>query len=244
MTLGEADEAGAHLKRACAAARSANMRIFIHTHGNEFTRAGDSTPLDRMLKSAGNCFDTQADISWVKWAGANPAAFIRRYGAKVTSLHVKDIAATAVGREFGSFGPESFTIVGQGAVDWADVMRAALRPTCDTTSSKTNRLIPRSRFRTRSNISTKYVSDAISTGRLVPKHPLSAFRPTSRLMPRETPGKQALITFTRNGSGHVATLGSACRIGRQQHRHASSRAARSDRESRLVATRREPWGNY
>jgi sugar phosphate isomerase/epimerase len=125
MTLGEADEAGAHLKRACAAARSANMRIFIHTHGNEFTRAGDSTPLDRMLKSAGNCFDTQADISWVKWAGANPAAFIRRYGAKVTSLHVKDIAATAVGREFGSFGPESFTIVGQGAVDWADVMRAA-----------------------------------------------------------------------------------------------------------------------
>jgi sugar phosphate isomerase/epimerase len=125
ITPGEADKAGAHLKRACAAARSVNMRIFIHTHGNEFTRAGESTPLDRMLKSAGNCFDIQADISWVRWAGANPAAFIRRYGAKVTSLHVKDIAVTAIGREFGSFGPESFTIVGQGAVDWAEVMRAA-----------------------------------------------------------------------------------------------------------------------
>ena len=125
MTLGEAEEAGVHLKRACAAARSANMRVFVHTHGNEFTSAGESRPLDRMVQSAGNCFDIQADISWIKWAGADPAAFIRRYGTKVTALHVKDIAATAIGREFGSFGPESFTIVGKGSVDWAQVMRAA-----------------------------------------------------------------------------------------------------------------------
>ena len=99
-------------------ARLANMRIFVHTHGNEFTPAGDSKPLDRMLQSAGHCFDIEADIAWVKWAGADPAAFIRHYGAKVTSLHVKDIAAPAIGREFGSFGPESFTILGEGSVDW------------------------------------------------------------------------------------------------------------------------------
>ena len=101
------------------------MRVFIHTHGNEFTRAGKSKPLDRMLQAADNCFEIEADITWVKWAGANPAAFIRRYGARVTSLHVKDIAASAIGREFGSFGPESFTILGQGSVNWPGVMRAA-----------------------------------------------------------------------------------------------------------------------
>lgn len=125
MTVDDAVEAGAHLKRACAAARSANMRVFIHTHGNEFAGSGDSAPLDRMQRSADDCFDIQADIGWIKWAGADPAVFLRRYRAKVTSLHVKDIAAAAIGRELGSFGPESFPVVGQGSVDWPRLMRAA-----------------------------------------------------------------------------------------------------------------------
>lgn len=125
MSDAEADEAGTHLRRACTAARSANLRVFIHTHGNEFDHDGMSGPLDRMMQSANNCFDIQADISWVKWAGSEAAAFIDRYSGKVTSLHVKDIAAAAVGREFGSLGPDSFPVLGQGSVDWVAVMRAA-----------------------------------------------------------------------------------------------------------------------
>lgn len=125
MTLPEAEDAGAHLKRACAAARSANLRVFIHTHGNEFAPSGGTTPLDRMLQSAGNCFEIEADLAWVKWAGADPAAFIRRHGRRVSSLHVKDIAAAAIGREFGSFDSSSFTVAGQGSIDWPEVMRAA-----------------------------------------------------------------------------------------------------------------------
>ena len=125
MSLAEADEAGGHIKRACAAARSANLRVFIHTHGNELARIGDTTPLDRMLQRAGDCFDIQADLTWVRWAGVDPAAFIRRHGRKVSSLHVKDIAAAAVGREFGSIHPSSFTVLGQGSIDWPVVMRAA-----------------------------------------------------------------------------------------------------------------------
>jgi sugar phosphate isomerase/epimerase len=126
-TLGTADaeEAGAHLKRACAAARAADMRIFIHTHGNEFAPNGDTAPLDRMLRAAGSCFLIEADLAWVKWAGADPAKFVRRYGKHVRSLHLKDIAAAAVGREMGQVGAASFTILGQGSIDWPAVMRAA-----------------------------------------------------------------------------------------------------------------------
>lgn len=125
MTLAEAGEAGVHLKRACAAARAANMRVFVHTHGNELANIGDTTPLDRMLQSAGDCFDIQADITWVKWASIDPARFIRRHRGKVSSLHVKDVAGAAVGRAFGSFGPESFPVIGQGSIDWIEVVRAA-----------------------------------------------------------------------------------------------------------------------
>ena len=124
MSPAEADEAGTHLKRACAAARAANMRVFVHTHGNELGHSGGITALERMLRRADHCFDIQADIAWVKWAGVEPADFIRRHGNRITSLHVKDIAAAAVGREFGTFGPESFPILGQGSVDWSQVMRA------------------------------------------------------------------------------------------------------------------------
>ena len=125
MSLAEAEREGAHLRRACAVAGSAGMRVFIHTHGNELGPGGDTAPLDRMLQSAGKCFDIQVDVTWLKWAGVDPAAFIRRYGSRVTSLHVKDIAPEALGRPFGSFGPESFPVLGQGAIDWPEVMQAA-----------------------------------------------------------------------------------------------------------------------
>ena len=125
MTLAEADEAGAYLRRACAAARQANMRVFVHTHGNELAPIGGTTPLDRMLHSAGHCFEIEADIAWVKWAGVDPAAFFRRHGSKVSSLHVKDIADAAIGRDFAGLSPASFPTLGQGSVEWVAVMRAA-----------------------------------------------------------------------------------------------------------------------
>lgn len=86
---------------------------------------GDTSPFDRMLQSAGSCFYVQADLAWVKWAGADPAAFIRRHCTRINSLHIKDIAAASVGREFESIGSASFTVLGQGSVNWFDVMRAA-----------------------------------------------------------------------------------------------------------------------
>lgn len=125
MTLADAEEAGAVLRRACAAARSAGLRVFIHTHGNEFARIGDTTPLDRMSREAQNCFDVEADLTWVKWSGNDPAAFIRQYGPRVTSLHLKDVTTAAIGKEPGQIPSESFPILGRGSIDWPAVMRAS-----------------------------------------------------------------------------------------------------------------------
>ncbi len=125
MTLAEAEEAGETLKQACRAAGAAGMRVFIHTHGNEFARIGDTTPLDRMSRTAGNCFDIEADLTWVKWSGTDPAAFIRQYGSRVTSLHLKDISQSAVGKEQGQIDPANFPILGRGSIDWPAVMRAS-----------------------------------------------------------------------------------------------------------------------
>ena len=125
MTLADAEQAGETLKLACRAARRGGLRVFIHTHGNEFARIGDTTPLDRMSRTAANCFDIEADLTWVKWSGTDPAGFIRRYGARVTSLHLKDITSAAIGKEPGQIPPENFPSLGRGSIDWAEVMRAS-----------------------------------------------------------------------------------------------------------------------
>ena len=125
LTLADAEDAGAELSEACAAAREAGMRVFIHTHGNEFPEIAGTTPLDRMISASGGCFDIEADIYWVKWGGEDPAEFIRRYGSRVSSLHVKDMGAGAAGVEPGRIGKNEFPIAGQGVIDMPAVMRAS-----------------------------------------------------------------------------------------------------------------------
>jgi sugar phosphate isomerase/epimerase len=125
LSLADAEEAGRTLKQACAAARDAGLRVFIHTHGNEFPAIKGTTPLERMSRTADNCFDIEADLTWVKWAGTDPAALIRQYGARVTSLHLKDVTQAAIGQEPGKIDPKNFPIIGLGTIDWPAVMRAS-----------------------------------------------------------------------------------------------------------------------
>ena len=125
MSLADAEEAGEVFEKACAAASQAGMRVFIHTHGNEFAPVDGTTPLRRMSDAANNCFDIEADVFWVKWAGADPAALIREYGKRVTSLHVKDLGQGGVGADQEKLPPEAFTVVGKGVIDWPAVMAAS-----------------------------------------------------------------------------------------------------------------------
>ena len=125
LSLADAEEAGEALKKACAAASEAGMRVFIHTHGNETAEVEGTTPLDRMSQVSNNCFDIEADVFWVKWAGGDPAAFIRRHGKRVTSLHLKDIGQSGLGKPQDQLPPEAFTVLGKGTIDWPAVMEAS-----------------------------------------------------------------------------------------------------------------------
>ena len=125
MTLADAEAAGQTLMTACAAARDAGLRVFIHTHGNEFPTIDGTTPLERMSRTADNCFDIEADLTWVKWAGTDPAALIRQYGSRVSSLHLKDVTEAARGQEPGKIDPSNFPVIGKGSIDWPAVMRAS-----------------------------------------------------------------------------------------------------------------------
>jgi sugar phosphate isomerase/epimerase len=118
LTIADANEAGAVLAKACGAARSANIRVFLHIHGNELAPLDGINALDRMITKAGGCFDIEADIYWIKSSGTDPVAFITRYGSKVSSVHLKDWKppmATSL----------SFPALGMGNLDIPAVLRAA-----------------------------------------------------------------------------------------------------------------------
>jgi sugar phosphate isomerase/epimerase len=118
LTIADAEEAGAVLTKACVAARTAGLRVFLHIHGNELKQLDGKTALDRIVEKAGGCFDIEVDIYWVMSAGLDPAAFIARYGSKVTSVHLKDWQPRAGAQLF-------FPPLGKGQIDLPAVLRAS-----------------------------------------------------------------------------------------------------------------------
>jgi sugar phosphate isomerase/epimerase len=118
LTIADTEEAGTALGRACRAAEAAGLRVFLHIHGNELHQLDGRTALDRIIDRAGGCFDIQADIYWIRSSGEDPAAFISRYGTKITSLHLKDWKPPVDMKPV-------FVPLGQGDLDLPGILAAA-----------------------------------------------------------------------------------------------------------------------
>jgi sugar phosphate isomerase/epimerase len=66
------------------------ITLVFHNHDQEFITCYDGVPL--IWRLAVECPDLkfEPDLGWVRYAGWDPAAFIRQLGDRVVSLHVKD----------------------------------------------------------------------------------------------------------------------------------------------------------
>jgi sugar phosphate isomerase/epimerase len=89
------------------------MRIGYHNHAAEFTPMNGKMPEDIFFEKASPDVFVQLDIGHCAHAGGDPAAYIKKYGARVLSVHVKDWVAATRG-----------DIVGEGMVKWPDVLEA------------------------------------------------------------------------------------------------------------------------
>jgi len=103
------------------------IRFGWHNHAFEMVRLPDgSMPLDWILGEDPDVL-WQVDVAWASRGGQDPAALIRRYGERVISFHVKDIAPP------GECGDEDgWADVGHGTMDWAALL-PAMRATPATT---------------------------------------------------------------------------------------------------------------
>lgn len=112
---------GARLDLAGAPIRAAGLGFGWHNHDFEFLPLADGTIPMRALMEGGASLEWEMDLAWVVKGGADPAAWIADAGARITAVHVKDIAPKGENAV-----EDGWADVGSGTVNWRSLL-AALR---------------------------------------------------------------------------------------------------------------------
>jgi sugar phosphate isomerase/epimerase len=72
-------------------AKEAGIQLLYHNHDFEFTKVSDEYGLDFLYDAVPACIlKTELDTCWVKYAGEDPAAYIRKYAGRCPIIHLKD----------------------------------------------------------------------------------------------------------------------------------------------------------
>ena len=114
---------GERLQAASAPIRAASLGFGWHNHDFELQPLADGTVPLRAIFEGGPDLEWEADIAWIIRGGADPFPWIEALGQRITAVHVKDIAPAGT-----SAGEDGWADLGQGTVDWVDLL-AALRRT-------------------------------------------------------------------------------------------------------------------
>lgn len=90
-----------------------------HNHDFEFVALADGgIPMEIMLDEAPE-ITWEADLAWIVRGGRDPLAYIEKYGSRLTSIHVKDIAAAGT-----NLDEDGWSDLGAGTLDWAALLQA------------------------------------------------------------------------------------------------------------------------
>lgn len=126
-TLDQVKRTAERFNRAGEVCKQAGLTLCFHNHSYEF---GEVEGI-RLFDALNAEFDSglvkwQIDVFWAAVGGQDPAALILANRGRVASLHLKDMAADAPRTtEMKALPPESFRPVGEGVLDFPEILRAA-----------------------------------------------------------------------------------------------------------------------
>jgi sugar phosphate isomerase/epimerase len=104
------------------------LRFFYHVHGYEFVpNEGEQGTLFDLLMTKTNprFVSFQLDTYHVAYPGQDPVELLRKYPGRFLSLHLKDIRKEVAGDNSGAFREKDATPMGQGKINWPEVLKAA-----------------------------------------------------------------------------------------------------------------------
>jgi sugar phosphate isomerase/epimerase len=114
---------GSRLEAASKPFLAEGFRFGWHNHDFEFVALpGGQLPHD-LIFAAAPSIGWEIDVAWVVKGGQDPLVFITKYGNRILTAHVKDIAPAGQ-----NAGEDGWADVGYGVVDWPRIY-AALRAT-------------------------------------------------------------------------------------------------------------------
>lgn len=107
--------------------RDAGLTFFYHNHGYEPVPFGDGTLLDLIIRETDpNLVKFEMDVLWTFLPNVDPAALIRKYPGRFKLMHIKDmLPGLPRGSLSGGLPEAQKSVIGQGQVNWADVLSAA-----------------------------------------------------------------------------------------------------------------------
>jgi sugar phosphate isomerase/epimerase len=124
------------VNRAGKAARERGMALCYHNHNFEFERVNGEWAMDLMYKAfSPDVLQTEIDTCWVKFAGEDPAAYLRKYNGRTPVVHLKDFVGVKgegtpyelINREGGGTASNfEFRPVGHGCQDVKSVVEAGI----------------------------------------------------------------------------------------------------------------------
>jgi sugar phosphate isomerase/epimerase len=110
---------GQRLQEAGKPYRDAGLGFGWHNHAFEFERLPDGALPMEAIFEGGPDLEWEADLAWVIKGGADPHLWIGTYRDRITSVHLKDIAARGQNAD-----EDGWADLGHGSVDWKALMAA------------------------------------------------------------------------------------------------------------------------
>lgn len=105
-----------------AQTKKAGIEFAYHNHNFEFRNFGGVLGYDELLRSSDpDLVKMEMDVGWVTAGGQDPARYLREYVGRFCTLHVKDVKVRDPNTVFRLEPAE----LGQGVVDWPNVLEAA-----------------------------------------------------------------------------------------------------------------------
>lgn len=116
-TVSACEVFGAELNALGAILRGRGVRFHYHHHDHELKLIGGRQALGWILDAAEpRNLACQADVYWLHQGGTDPQLFLRRQGARIKLVHLKD--AKELGSGPVQFGPIFSALDQIGAIDW------------------------------------------------------------------------------------------------------------------------------
>jgi len=126
FTAEDVDKAAAVFNAAGKIIARNGLMLCYHPHGYEFKPYKDGTLFDYMVQKFDSRYvQFEMDVFWVKQAGQDPLALLKKYPNRFVLMHVKDRKKGTKNTDNGKADVESNVVLGTGDVGIVEVVREA-----------------------------------------------------------------------------------------------------------------------